>query len=209
MKQFWAVTTCPRPGLPDGYMPEFNRRAAGWFGSPFHIFVDEMLEGQVKNFLQVLEVGMAEGADRFNVFEDDAVGCVGAFDVVARTPLPVGCELASWFDAVIDRVYGHPRWDFADCRDFFNMQAISLTRRAAAQILDAGHAHKWPLRHAGDLMIAQALQGFRWARFVPSLFQHGGEVSVCNPGTPLGLDTRHSRTFVGRGFDARTLRAPK
>jgi hypothetical protein len=203
--QFWAVTTCARPGLPDGYMSEFNRGRRDGFAPPFHLFIDEYFKGQAWNFLQVLEVGFASGYPRLNIFEDDVIACVGAFEFIARTPLREDAALVTWYDAqsAPGTRYG---WSRHDCKSFWGLQAISIPRRTAGIILDRQVRDPWPLAHGGDVMVSRALIGMPWDRCVPSLFQHGGHVSVCNP--KLGgveIAERRSSTFLGRSFDARTL----
>lgn len=213
-RQFWAVTSCPRPGLPDGYLPEFNKyvRSDGpTTPRPFHIFIDDERRGQARNFLDALGAGVDDGADRLNIFEDDGIACVGAFDYIERTPTPTapvadGTALLSWYAAQLPPGTPHG-WHWSDCKSFYGLQAVTFSRWAAKVILDRQVREPWPLPHGGDVMVSRALVGAPWARFCPSLFQHGGDVSVCNPmftNKPTAPE-RHSSTFLGQAFDARTL----
>jgi hypothetical protein len=52
---------------------------------------------------------------------------------------------------------------------------------------------------------AAAFPGAPLAVAVPSIVQHVGAVSLCNPSEPIGGPGRAARNFPGVGFDAREL----
>ncbi len=209
MKALWAVTSCPRPGMPEGYLPDFVRQwDAAWRGRArrpvLARFVDERLMlGQAINFLRVLRFGLEMGAEIFHTFEDDVRACPGAFQRVARQPLPEWAAFGTWFSPLV--APGTPNgWAKADVMQFYGLQAVTFTRAAALAIVDYQARDPWPTRNGGDSIPGRALgKGRLYARHVPDLFDHTGEVSLCNPGHGL-TGARVSVNFV-QALDARRL----
>jgi hypothetical protein len=62
----------------------------------------------------------------------------------------------------------------------------------------------WSARHEGDQLVAQVFRHQPYAVHVPSIVQHVGDLSICNPGSGLKVE-RISHHYRGKDFDAATL----
>jgi hypothetical protein len=90
------------------------------------------------------------------------------------------------------------------CSLFYCNQALTFSRATAEKIRYSPLAMAWNRPHEGDVLIAQVLQLADYGVHFPSLVQHVGAVSLCNPGQPLKKN-RISHHYPGRDFDAGTL----
>lgn len=202
MRDYWAVTTCPRPGLPNGYAAglevPFRRELPG---EALHIFDDRQLHGQCWNFLRALGVGLEMQAERLHIFEDDVLPCLNAFRRIAAQEVPTWATFVDWCALRIES----ERVGFAvtPTTQFLGLQAVTFTRASAIEVVTVMRLEGWPHRHLGDVLVARALSPGYYARHFPGLFDHIGLVSVCNPAAKLDAG-RTSRTF-DPGLDAATL----
>lgn len=203
-RDWWGVTTCARPDLPQGYLPAFLAQWNAYSNlGPVEIVDDVELEGQAKNFVRALLRGVDSGAERLHLFEDDVMACVGAFDRIAATELRAGAAFATWHSPHVPPGI-RDGWQRALVEDFWGLQAVTFPRATALSLLAHQLERPWRLRNGGDLIPHKALPGAVYDRHVPCLFQHVGEVSICNPAHGL-TSSRTSHTFKGKRFDARTL----
>lgn len=185
------------------------------------LFVDERRRGQAWNFLRALRAGLASGAERITLLEDDIEICRGFVQRVERQPIPDDCAFISWFDpflgmpgrlgdyyagdtAVREAVPDAPGFVRRLCSKFYCNQALTFRRATVEQLLTSPVALYWEAAHEGDMLIAQALQHTPYAVHAPSLVQHVGTVSLCNPGEPLKKN-RISHHYPGRDFFAGAL----
>jgi len=101
---------------------------------------------------------------------------------------------------------------------FLSTQAVTYSHNTAANILAYLKKAEPGLRpddlgckHGDDAIVRDALIwiGKPYYIHVPALVQHVGEDSVVAPGLTLYDGFRQSKCYVGRGFDAMTLKVPE
>jgi hypothetical protein len=229
-RHFWAMTTTgpgagagPDYAKRDRYARNTQAQLYAQGRADLHIFEDAHCHGQAWNFLRALRAGVASGADRITLLEDDLELCAGFVARVDAQPVPDGCAFISWFDPFLNQprsvlgaaggIVNQPKEPIAPglvgfvrriCSMFYCCQALTFTRESALEIIHSPIAAFWPTPNEGDMLIAQVFRHRDYAVHVPALVQHVGELSLCNPGTPLKAN-RISHHYAGRDFDARTL----
>jgi len=192
-------------------------------GAPavIRIFSDVHRRGQAWNFLRALRAGLDAGAERITLLEDDLEICRGFVARVEATPVPADCAFISWFDPFLgcprlgtyqgymalppkEPLPPAPGFVRRICSLFYCNQALTFTRATASRIARAYISAVWTAPHEGDVLIAQILQHENYAVHYPSLVQHVGALSLCNPGQRLEKN-RISHHYAGADFDAATL----
>ena len=218
---FWAMTTTSDLERAPYRLRALKAIAAQGPPEPgLHVFQDADHRGQAWNFCRALVAGLNAGAERITLLEDDIEICRGFVDRVERQPIPADCAFISWFDPFLGcprlGSYYHPTVPSKEpmplapglvrriCSLFYCNQALTFTRATAERIARAPVASLWNQPHAGDEMIAQILQHENYGVHFPSLVQHVGAVSLCNPGQPLKKN-RISHHYPGPDFDAGAL----
>jgi len=194
------------------------KKAGGWL----RVFIDTRRMGQCWNFLRALRAGVESGAERITLLEDDIEITRGFVARVEATEVPDDCAFISWFDPFLgcprlgtyydahpeigpkEKIPDAPGFVRRVAALFYCNQALTFRRAAAEMILESSLTRMWSVPNEGDQLIAQVMRHDFYAVHVPSIVQHVGMVSLCNPGTALEKN-RVSHHYRGADFDAGTL----
>lgn len=185
------------------------------------LFIDSQRVGQCWNYLRALQAGYDSGKPLITIFEDDIVLCRNAIARIDASDVPADCAFICWCDTFLDRprpvakgpfVENQPKERGPDAPGyvrrvsalFYCSQALTFTRGSARTVLDSSLTRIWSAPNEGDTLIAQIFRHDYYAVHYPSIVQHIGLVSLCNPGSPLKKE-RVSHHFPGPDWDASQL----
>jgi hypothetical protein len=228
-RHYWALITAPDPtGKRFDYLGATLRQlAAQGIGQnnarDLNLFIDTQRYGQCWNFLRAIKAGIDSMRPWVTVLEDDIELCRGAVKRIDESGVPADCAFICWCDTFVGRpkqviegpyAFNRPKEPVPDAPGyvrrtsalFYCSQALTFPRSSAIAILESPLTRMWSARNEGDQLVAQVFRHDPYAVHVPSLVQHVGDLSICNPGSKLMLE-RLSHHYPGKDFDAATLGA--
>lgn len=180
----------PKLIVSDGCAPQ----VPGWetFGST------EVL-GSMRTLLRLLCIMVAEYPNHTLLsFQDDVVLPRNGLDYIARTIVPDGVALLSWF-SMFDLPVRGPALGVFPLPLFDCGQGITVPPTTIATVVASGVAETWPRKHGCDRLFGAAMPDALYAIHYPNLVQHIGGLNSAMGNEYLGA--RMSPSFIGEDAD--------
>lgn len=192
-------------GDPDGPIYYRGAVASGWAVRDCRKEIGQR-QGSARSMLAVLQAAAADEAPYLLYFEDDLQLARHAVEVMERMPVPGDFWALQFCD--LKRIGGPDIINTAQTDHHWGNQAMKLPRwtieRGAKWASTYEHQHPY----ASDVllgMIGTTPATPFFGVVAPSIVQHIGAESICNPNRDLSEYGRSAHNFPGVDFDARTL----